>query len=462
MENPVVQVPRIVIAGVTSGVGKTTVALATMHAFRNKGLRVQPFKVGPDFIDPSYHSLITGRQSRNLDVWMMGRRGVGECFVNACIGADVAVIEGVMGLFDGMSGRNNFASTAHVARILKAPVILVVDAAKAARSVAAIVLGFLRFDRSIRIAGIILNNVAGDRHARYILEALETKANIPVVGIIRRNSAAKLQERHLGLVPALELNDKKRKAIVDAARLVYEQIDSDKLLKICGTEPLPDAAASSQKRSSGRIRLAVALDDSFNFYYSDNLDALRNCGARLEYFSPVHDGQLPHDIQGIIIGGGFPEVLADKLEKNSKMLKAIRNAVEDGMPVYAECGGLMYLTRSIRGYKGEPKAWKMAGLVDADTIMTGKLTLNYTEASCNSVLLGRTKVRGHEFHYSQITNISNDSRFAYTLRKGQGVDNAKDGFVVGENGLAAYMHLHFAGNKIAEKLFQACARYSNR
>ncbi|MEM3094786.1 MAG: cobyrinate a,c-diamide synthase [Nitrososphaera sp.] len=455
------QIPRIVIAGVTSGVGKTTVAVAVMHALRRKGgLKVQPFKVGPDFIDPSYHTFVTKRQSRNLDVWMMGKQGVLDCFVGACQGADVAVIEGVMGLFDGMSGKDDFASTAHVAKILDAPVVLVVDAAKSARSIAAIILGFLQFDKNLRIAGIILNNVAGERHAGYITDALAGKIKAPVVGIVRRNSEIRMEERHLGLVPAPELHEVKRKAIVAAAKYVADQIDIDKILKLCGTSLLSDAPVRT--RLDAKSRIAVALDESFNFYYADNLDALRRSGAELVFFSPVQEARLPEYIHGIMLGGGFPEVLADRLERNQSMIKSIRKAVLDGMPIYGECGGLMYLTRSIRGYKGEKKARKMAGLVDADTLMTSRLTLSYTEAVCDGPIFGRTRLRGHEFHYSSIENVARDSKFAYSMKKGKGITGDKDGLVVNGSGLAAYMHLHFADTKLPDRLMQACARYSRR
>lgn len=267
---------KVIVAGVTSGVGKTTVAVAVMYALLRKGLKVQPFKVGPDFIDPSYHTFTTKRQSRNLDVWMMGKQGVLECFALACQDADVAVIEGVMGLFDGMSGKDDFASTAHVAKILDAPVLLVVDAAKSARSIAAIILGFLHFDRSVRIAGIILNNVASERHAGYITEAVAGRVRAPVVGIVKRNSEIRIEERHLGLVPAQELQEAKRRAIVAAARYVADQIDIDRILDLCGSGALPEAPTHAKLQKCARI--AVALDESFNFYYADNLDALRRCG----------------------------------------------------------------------------------------------------------------------------------------------------------------------------------------
>ncbi len=450
----------MVVAGVTSGVGKTTIAVAVMYALLKKGLKVQPFKVGPDFIDPSYHTFTTKRQSRNLDVWMMGKQGVLECFALACQDADVAVIEGVMGLFDGMSGKDDFASTAHVAKILDAPVLLVVDAAKSARSIAAVILGFLHFSRSVKIAGIILNNVASERHAGYITEAVAGRVRAPVVGVVKRNSEISMKERHLGLVPAPELQEAKRRAIIAGARYVSDQIDIDRIIDLCGIGALPEAPTNSNVQKSARI--AVALDKSFNFYYADNLEALRRSGAKLAFFSPVQDQKLPKDVQGIMLGGGFPEVLADQLEKNRAMIRSIRKAVQDGMPVYGECGGLMYLTRSIRGYIGEKKARKMVGLVDADTVMTSRLTLNYTEAECNGPVFGRAHLRGHEFHYSSIENVARDSRFAYSMKKGMGITGQRDGLVVNANGLAAYMHLHFANSKLPGRLVQACACYSRR
>jgi cobyrinic acid a,c-diamide synthase len=455
------QIPRIVIAGVTSGVGKTSVALGVMNALRNRGLRVQPFKVGPDFIDPSYHASVTKRHSRNLDVWMMGKRGVLDCFASACRGADIAVVEGVMGLFDGMSGKTDYASTAHVAKILDAPVLLVVDASKGARSIAAIILGFLRFDRKLRIAGVILNNVAGNTHAGYIREALAGIVKVPVIGVIARNREIKMKERHLGLVPAQELKEIKRVLIIArTAKYIAECLDIDKVLSSCSITTLPDAPPHA--KVPARTRIAVALDESFNFYYFDNLDALRRCGAQLVFFSPVWDQALPKGVHGIIIGGGFPEVLADRLEKNRSMIMSIRRAVEEGMPIYGECGGLMYLTRSISGYKGENKARKMAGIVEADTLMTSRLTLNYTEAECNGPLFGNIHIRGHEFHYSSIQNIAGDLQFAYLMKKGKGVTGNNDGFIINDSGIAAYMHLHFANSKLPKRLVLSCAKYSRR
>lgn len=453
-------VPRIVIAGATSGVGKTTVAVAIMDALRRRGLKVQPFKVGPDFIDPSYHTFVTDRQSRNLDPWLMGEKGIIESFWNACEDADVAVIEGVMGLFDGMSGSDNFASTAHVASILEAPVILVVDASKAARSVAAIVLGFIHFDRKVRVAGIIVNNVAGDRHAGYVSTAMSRNVKVPVLGIIRRNPEIKMEERHLGLVPAQELAQNRRKELVEASKYVQDHINIDSVLSMCGTSPLTKPDLRKQRPTIAKI--AVALDESFNFYYADSLDALRLKGAELVFFSPVNDSKLVENTDGLILGGGFPEVLADRLEKNYQMSKSIAKAADNGIPIYGECGGLMYLTRSISGYRGEKRVRKMIGLIDAETVMTSRLTLNYTEADCDGPMFGKTHIRGHEFHYSSIEDIAGDSRFAYSLKRGKGVLDGKDGFFIGDGGLASYTHLNFISGKLAERLVRSCANYTRR
>lgn len=452
--------PKIVVAGATSGVGKTAITTAIMYALTKNGFHVQPFKIGPDFIDPSYHNLVTGRPSRNLDVWMMGKNGVLKCFNDSSHGADVAIIEGVMGLFDGLSGKNDYASTAQIAKMLEAPVILVIDAGKAARSIAAIALGFLHFDKKLKIAGFILNNVAGDKHAKFVLDAFACKVNVPIIGIVRRDKKITIEERHLGLVPALEL-EKKKRSIHQSAKYISEQIDIDKIKSLC--KPINRTKAIQKAFPDTRIRVAVALDESFNFYYADNFDALRKQQAELIFFSPVNDIELPENIHGIILGGGFPEILADKLEFNQAMIKSISKAATNGTPIYGECGGLMYLTRSIRrNNEGKKKRQKMIGLIEADTFMSGKLTLNYTEADCTSSFFEDIyKIRGHEFHYSNIENISTDSKFAYTMRRGNGVDNKRDGFVV-YNCLASYMHLHFANNRLPERFIKNCLEFSNK
>lgn len=454
-------VRKIVIAGTASGVGKSTIAIAVMYALKKKGFVVQPFKVGPDFIDPSYHTFVTGRQSRNLDIWMMRNDGVLQCFNSSCLDAQVAVIEGAMGLFDGVSGKNDFGSTAHVARLLNAPIILVIDVAKAARSIAATALGFLGFSKSINIAGIILNNVAGEKHANFIRDAFATKIKIPIVGSIVRNKEIGMGERHLGLIPTAELESRKKKAIIELVKYVSEQIDLEKIVQVLNVRQGYNEHKTQRtvQLSKNNLTVAVALDESFNFYYAENFDALRRLKVNLSFFSPVHDRTLPEGISGILLGGGFPEVLSEKLSRNHSMHLSIKTAAERGIPIYAECGGLMYLTRSISesesGQNDKRKKNKMVGLIDADTFMSQKLTLNYTKANCHASFFSKlSNIRGHEFHYSRIGNIATDSRFAYTMTIGNGIDGSKDGFTV-HNSLASYMHVHFADSRLPHQLVES-------
>jgi cobyrinic acid a,c-diamide synthase len=319
----------------------------------------------------------------------------------------------------------------------------------------------LRFDPRVRIAGVILNNVASERHAGYLRDAIREKLRVPILGMVGRERDYKMEERHLGLVPAQEMEKEKRRKVLRNAKRVAEQIDIDGVTKSCGSLPL-DFAVVREPARRNRARIAVAMDESFNFYYQDNLGLLRGAGAKLQFFSPINDPALPEGIDGIILGGGFPEVLADRLEKNESMMKSLRSHITDGMPVYCECGGLMYMTKSISGYKGAKQKQKMLGLVDAETVMTGRLTLNYTEADCNAPLFGEAVIRGHEFHYSELRDIGRDTRYAYKVSKGKGIADGKDGIICGDNGLAAYMHLHFGGNGLARNLVDACAAFSRR
>lgn len=451
--------PLLIVAGTTSGVGKTTISLAIMHAFKNKkGLIVQPFKIGPDFIDPSYHKIITGKESRTLDAWFMGNDGIISTVENATIDVDIGVIEGVMGLFDGMSGKNDFASTAYVAKILDAPIILVVDAAKAARSIAAMIFGYLNFDKKLKIIGIILNNVSGPKHEKYLIEACTNSLNVPILGIVKRDKDSKLDERHLGLIPSDELEPSKRNKIMRIACDLSEEIYYDKILSL--VKPRKSKLAKSirpRNRIPKLVKIAIALDNSFNFYYSENLNVLRNLGAEITYFSPINDTGIPNDISGIVLGGGFPEVMADKLNSNQSMLKSIKRAAEQGIPIYGECGGLMYLTKSIIGYKNSTKQFRMVGIVDARTQMTGKLTLNYTYADMSSSTFGNIKnIRGHEFHYSKIEELPSDSKYAYSMKRGIGIDNGKHDGILIYNSIASYMHLHFYDSRFPSSWIKKC------
>ena len=455
----------VIIAGTTSGVGKTTISLAVMHTFKNKkGLLVQPFKIGPDFIDPSYHKIITGKESRTLDAWFMGKDGIISTVENATKDVDIGIIEGVMGLFDGMSGKNDFASTAYVAKILNAPIILVVDAAKAARSIAAMIFGYLNFDKKLKIIGIILNNVSGPKHEKYLIEACRNSLNVPILGIVKRDKDLKMDERHLGLIPSDELEPSKRNKIVRLANKVSEEIYYDKILSLINlrksklTKPIND-----KSKVPKLVKIAVALDNSFNFYYNENLKILRNLGAEITYFSPISDNCIPDGISGIVLGGGFPEVMADKLNSNQSMLKSIKKAGEQGIPIYGECGGLMYLTKSITGYKDSKKVFRMVGIVDARTKMTGKLTLNYTNADMNSTTFGNIKnMRGHEFHYSKIEDLPSDSKFVYSMKRGIGIDGGKHDGILTHNTIASYMHLHFYDNRFPKMWIKNCIEFQRK
>jgi cobyrinic acid a,c-diamide synthase len=457
--------PTLIIAGTTSSVGKTTISLAIMYALKyKKGFSVQPFKIGPDFIDPSYHKIITGRESRTLDAWMMGNNGIISTLQNTAIDVDVAIIEGVMGLFDGLSGKSDFASTAYVAKILNTPVILVIDAAKAARSIAAIAFGYLHFDRRLKISGIILNNVSGPKHARYITEACKSKIKAPILGIVQRDNKLRMDERHLGLIPTDELDYTKKSKIMKVAKKVSEEIYYDKIISLFKLKKSKfTQIVKKSEPSISKLKIGVALDNSFNFYYNENLNSLRNLGAGITFFSPLNDNHIPNDVSGLMLGGGFPEVMADKLHSNQSMRKSIKTAVEQGMPIYGECGGLMYLTKSIAGYRDFKRPFKMVGVIDANTIMTGRLTLNYTQADMTSNLFGNIKnIRGHEFHYSKIENIPQDSKYVYNMKRGSGIDGGKHDGVLIYNSIASYMHLHFYDTRFPKEWIKFCIDFERR
>ena len=447
------RIPRIVVAGAASGVGKTSVACAVARALRGGGLSVRPFKVGPDYIDPGYLSEAAGAGAYNLDAWMMGRARLLESFARHS-DADVSVIEGVMGYYDGHGGGSDLASTRHVASITRSPVVLVLDASGAARSVAAAALGFRRFHRDSRIAAVVLNGIGSARHAAMCGEAL-AGSGIPVVGAVPRDPSLGLESRHLGLVPARE-DRRLAGRIRRMSGAVARHLDVRRILRIArSAPPLPRAREPEARGRAATV--AVALDASFNFYYQDNLEALRAEGARLRFFSPVGDRELPR-CDGIYIGGGFPEVLAAKLEGNGPMRASVRRAAEGGAPLYAECGGLMYLTRSVRG---EGRARRMAGLLDADTVMAGR-TLGYTRGRIlpGSPVSGARAFRGHEFHYSRLESVAADSRFACALDEGVGIAGGRDGLAV-HGTLASYGHLLF-DRRFARGFVLRCAARSRR
>ena len=440
------KIPRLIVAGATSGVGKTSVTSAIIYGIKKRGHDVQPFKVGPDYIDPSYLSSISKNNAKNLDVWLMGENELVQSFVKNSA-SDISVIEGVMGYYDGFGGKTNYASTHHVASLLKAPTVLVLDASKAARSIAATALGFTKFHRNSRIVGIILNKIGSKKHEKMCRQAL-ANLKVPILGSIQKNSES-MESRHLGLIPVKEQKSLQNK-IRKVSRDISDDIDIDKIIQICKSVPqLPKAQPKKFKKPTATV--AVALDSSFNFYYHDNLEALRREGARLKFFSPVSDKKIPAcDL--IYIGGGFPEVLGQSLERNATMRKMIKKRAEEGTSIYAECGGLMYLTKSISFGK---KKYKMVGLFDAETQMTKKMTLNYTEGRIrsNCIVSAPAKFRAHEFHYSKITNLPRDAKFVYDLKIGEGIINKKDA-ISEYNTLASYCHLYFDNAKYATRMLE--------
>jgi len=439
-------IPRLVIAGATSGVGKTSITSAIIFGIKKHGYSVQPFKVGPDYIDPSYLSSISNNDAKNLDVWLMGKNELVQSFVKNSA-SDVSIIEGVMGYYDGFGGKTNFASTHHVASLLKAPTILVLDASKAARSIAATALGFSKFHRNSRIVGIILNKIGSKKHENMCKQAL-VNLKIPILGSIAKNSES-MESRHLGLIPVKEQKSLQNK-IRKVSREISDDLDIDKIVQICKSVPhLPKARSKKFKKPTSTV--AVAFDSSFNFYYHDNLEALRREGAKLKFFSPVSDKKIPVcDL--IYIGGGFPEVLGQSLERNTTMRKLIKKRAEEGTAIYAECGGLMYLTKSISFGN---KKYKMIGLFDAETQMTKKMTLNYTEGRIRSdcIVSAPAKFRAHEFHYSKIRNLPRDAKLVYDLKIGEGISKKKDALSE-YNTLASYCHLYFDSAKYATMLVQ--------
>ena len=377
----------------------------------------------------------------------MGKNELVKSFVNSST-SDISIIEGVMGYYDGFGGETNHASTHHVATLLKSPVILVLDASKTSRSIAATALGFTKFHRNSRISGIILNKIGSKKHEILCRSALEN-LKIPIIGVVPKNTENILESRHLGLIPVVEQKQLQRK-IKQVSQQISDYLDFEKLVKICkNVEHIPKTKL--QKFKKPNISIAVALDSSFNFYYHDNIQALRREGAKIKFFSPISDKKIPN-CDSIYIGGGFPEILGKKLSQNHSMKKSIKQAAEIGTPIYAECGGLMYLTKSI---KHNNQKYSMVGLFDAETEMTKKMTLNYTQGriTSNCFISSPRNFNAHEFHYSKITNIPKDAKFLYDLKIGEGISSKKDALSE-YNVLASYCHLYFDSAKFASNIIK--------
>jgi cobyrinic acid a,c-diamide synthase len=452
-----VKSPRILmVAGVASGVGKTTVTLGLLEAFRRRGLIVQAFKVGPDFIDPGYHEVVTGRGSYNLDGWMCGRDHVLATVSRYAGDADLAIIEGVMGCFDGLDATSDEGSTAQVAKWLGAPVLLVLDARAQARSAAAVVLGFERFDLALNLAAVIANRVGGETHGRGIREAISARCRAPVVGAIARDEGVALAERHLGLVTAGEggLSAEKRKHLAD---LIERSVDLDDVLKLASPLPAPlPTGSTAAPPEAPRVRIGVAHDAAFCFYYRENLTLLEAAGAELVSWSPLSDVALPA-VDGLYLGGGYPELHGAALGANKAMLEAVRACADAGRPIYAECGGLMYLADALEDLDGATHA--MVGLLPATVRMRPRrLSLGYTEVTLTGdspLGLAGTVARGHEFHYSSLDPVPASIPRVYRLRRRRG-DERDEGYRIG-NALLSYVHLHFASNpEVARHFVAAC------
>ncbi|MFB8209845.1 cobyrinate a,c-diamide synthase [Streptomyces sp. NPDC056010] len=460
-----VNVPRLVIAAPSSGSGKTTVATGLMAAFAARGLAVSGHKVGPDYIDPGFHTLATGRPGRNLDAYMCGPELIAPLFAHGARGCGLAVVEGVMGLYDGASGLGELASTAHVAKLLRAPVVLVVDASSQSRSVAALVHGFASWDAEVRIGGVILNKVGSDRHEALLREALE-ESGVPVLGALRRAEGVSVPSRHLGLVPVAERRSDAVAAVAAMAGQVAAGCDLEGLLAlarsapalppggewdagvaVAGSVPLPapsrnrgaapDPAPQAPEGLKNRPVVAVAGGAAFTFSYAENTELLTAAGADVVSFDPLRDEALPLGTRGVVIGGGFPEVYAPELSANEALRKAVAELALSGAPVAAECAGLLYLARSLDGLP-------MCGVLDAEARMTKRLTLGYRDAVAltdNVLAPAGARMRGHEFHRTVIEPGAGGEP-AWGMHR---PERRVEGFVRG-NVHASYLHTHWAAS----------------
>ncbi|MGD9849734.1 MAG: cobyrinate a,c-diamide synthase [Nitrospirales bacterium] len=439
-------IPRLVIAGTQTGVGKTTVTLALLAAFRERGRNVQPFKVGPDFIDPGHHRLACGRTSRNLDSWMVGEVLSRDIFWRATRDADLAIVEGMMGLFDGTSPVNDVGSTAEMAKLLAAPVLLVVDGRAMARSVAAMVLGYKQFDSAVRIGGVVLNRISHVGHYELLKAAIEKEIGVDVMGYLPSNPDVTIPDRHLGLHMADDDSDPamyRRLGQMAASNVNLDLVDR------CAQSA---AAWSHEILSLGTgvvtkprpMKIGVAGDAAFCFYYQDNLEALQNAGAELRWFSPLHDRRIP-EVDVLYLGGGYPELYARVLQDNHDMRSSIARFAGVGGGIFAECGGMMYLCRAIIDFEGQ--AYDMVGIIPAEAVMSERqIVMGYRHVMVSTVDKGEEMplfaVRGHEFHYSTLRSSEHLS-YTFQLNDVRGVDKGPDGIRIG-NVLGSYTHLYFA------------------
>lgn len=453
-------IPRIVIAGTNSGCGKTTIAIGIMAALNKRGLKVQPYKTGPDYIDTLFHEFVTEHKGRNLDSWLLDIDTLKYVFCNGFVDSEIAVIEGAMGLYDGL-GTTDSGSTAHISKLLSAPVILVIDATGMSMSAAATVKGFSEFDKKVNISGIIINNIKSRPQYELLKEIIEKYTDIEVIGFLFRNTDIKIDSRHLGLKSAVEVEDLETK-INKVSISLEETLNFERLIEIAmKTEELyyEHKLVDCKKNKFSGLKIGVAYDKSFNFYYNDNIDLLKYMGAEIEFFSPLTDKMLPRDLDGIYIGGGYPEVYGERLAANVTMRKDIIDSAENGMTIYAECGGLMYLTESITDK--DNKKYDMVGVFNGNCNMTSRLRrFGYVDCEVTKdCILGSkgTKIKGHEFHYS-IENIENINTCLSVakIRIGKEVVIWESGYMY-KNVVASYPHIHFLSNiSIAESFLNSC------
>ncbi len=442
----------LMIAGDRSGSGKTSITLA-IAALLSKEMTVQTFKVGMDYIDPSYLTAVTGRPCRNLDSFVMDSDEIRQIFLHGSKGADISLVEGVRGLYEGAEALDDTGSSAAIAKELDLPVILVVSARSITRSAAAIVKGFQAFDPDVEITGVILNNVSGKKHIDKAVTSIEHYCGIPVIGAIPRQPEMELAMRHLGLVPYREgeVHAGFHRRIEYVTGMIRDHVSVGDLLSLARIyEPAGTATPVFHEPPEPDITIGIAFDEAFNFYYADLFDILHGLGAGTECFSPVHD-RLP-DADGYIIGGGYPELFLPELEKNDRMREAVLETSRNGTPIYAECGGLMYLTERIvlsPGWQGEEKerSGEMAGVFSGETIMPARRVVSYVEGrTIGENPLGPGTFRGHEFHYSDV-RLDPSTRFAFSLNRGIGITGSSDGALAG-NTLGSYTHLHPVSSRI--------------
>ena len=450
------RIPRIVIAATQSGSGKTTLVTGLLAALRQRGLSVQPFKIGPDYIDPGYHELAGGRPGHNLDSWLLPANCMKDIFIREAASADVAVIEGVMGLFDG--GRGGISSTAEVAKLLKAPVLLVIDAKSMGASAAAIAMGFRDYDPEVELAGVLLNRLGSDTHETMVTEAVE-KTGIPVFGAVHREENLKMPERHLGLLPVKE--NEERQVVDRIGKAVASQVKLEEILRLAREAVPLEPMAGKRGRTAGKtVRIAVARDEAFSFYYPESLRVLEDFGGEILEFSPLHDDALP-EADGLILGGGFPEMFGEALQGNESMRQSVKAAADKGMPIYGECGGFMYLMEGLRDFSG--REYAMAGVLPGTAKMNERLQMvGYVTAELREdTILGRRgrTFRGHEFHFSSECGDGGGCSRAFTFTRLRNGATYPAGFVKG-NVVGSYLHLHFAGcPEAAEHFVESCRIY---